>query len=104
MRRELTIEEKELAAAGYEHLEADKAAKAKGTDGKKDLGNVDITEHQLGFEKLALYFGTNIDPAAPNKSVGLSPSEASVRLARDGKNQLTPPKRKSALRKVSSLF
>ncbi|KAI0818674.1 aminophospholipid-transporting P-type ATPase [Irpex lacteus] len=82
MKREMTKEDKELAAAGYEHLEERKAkAKPGDTDG---LNNVDITEHKLAFDELQK------DPGA---SVGLTSEEAKARLARDGPNVLTPPKK-----------
>ncbi|KAG9007832.1 hypothetical protein FRB94_001731 [Tulasnella sp. JGI-2019a] len=97
MRRELTMDEKELANAGYEHLEADKAAKPK--PGEKDFEKVDITEHRLGFEQLSTELHANIDTVNPSKSQGLTTAEAAARLARDGPNCLTPPKKKSAFRK-----
>jgi sodium/potassium-transporting ATPase subunit alpha len=45
--------------------------------------------------------GTSINAGNPSASSGLTAEEAQARLARDGPNQLTPPKKKSALRKVS---
>lgn len=98
MRRELTKDEKELANAGYEHLEVDKAAKPK--PGEKDFEKVDIVEHRLTFDQLAAELHANIDTINPSKSQGLSTAEAAARLAREGPNCLTPPKKKSAFRKV----
>lgn len=98
MKREMTKEDKELAAAGYEHLEERKVkAKPGDTDG---LNNVDITEHKLAFDELQKVLDTHIDTKDPGASVGLTSEEAKARLARDGPNVLTPPKKKSALRKV----
>lgn len=93
LRRELTQDEKELANAGYEQLEAKKKAKA------LEDQSADITEHQQSPQQVAETLGTSINATNPSTSGGLSVSEAQSRLARDGPNQLTPPKKKSALRK-----
>ncbi|KAH9911673.1 aminophospholipid-transporting P-type ATPase [Epithele typhae] len=95
MKREMTKEDKELAAAGYEHLDQAKAD-AQG-DGKLD--DVDITEHKLAFKDLEAALDTTFDPKQPAMSPGLNADEAKARLGRDGANILTPPKKKSALRK-----
>ena len=110
MRREMTREDKELAEAGYEihHLHDEKDKKQSGGKGsgpnKKDteLGDVDIREHQLTFAALAAELQTSMDPKDASASRGLLATEVEARLARDGKNQLSPPKKKSALRKVGS--
>lgn len=96
MKRELTKEDKELAAAGYEHLEEQKAKD------KKEFDKVDITEHKLKFRAIEEAFNTEFDTKAPGSSHGLTEVEVKARLERDGKNILTPPKKKSALRKVRS--
>ncbi|TFK45629.1 aminophospholipid-transporting P-type ATPase [Heliocybe sulcata] len=96
MKRELTKEDKELAAAGYDHLHEDKDKKA--GDGAKGQ-DVDITEHRYTFDELGNELGTVIDVKEPEHSPGLTPEEAKTRLARDGPNILTPPKKKSAFRK-----
>lgn len=93
LRRELTKDEKELANAGYEQLEAKKKAKA------LESRPADITEHSLTPAQVAEAHGTSINLANPSASGGISAAEAQGRLARDGLNQLTPPKKKSALRK-----
>jgi hypothetical protein len=93
MKRELTKEDKELAAAGYHDIEEKKKK-----DGK-DFDNVDITEHKLEFAPLAEALKTSFDPKTPGASHGLTDAEAKARLAKDGRNILTPPKKKSALRK-----
>ncbi|KAI0648406.1 aminophospholipid-transporting P-type ATPase [Trametes meyenii] len=97
MKRELTKEDKELAEAGYEHLTQQKAHGQK--DGKAELDNVDIHEHQLAFDALQAELDTVFDPKDAGRSSGLSTDEAQARLSRDGPNVLTPPKKKSALRK-----
>lgn len=102
MKREMTKEDKELAAAGYEHLEEGKAKGKKGDS--SGLDNVDITEHALGFSELSKVLDANIDTKDPGVSYGLTSEEAKARLARDGPNILTPPKKKSALRKVCFIF
>ncbi|KAJ7577471.1 aminophospholipid-transporting P-type ATPase [Mycena floridula] len=96
MKRTITQEDRELAAAGYEHLE-EKKAKA-GTK-EADLTHVDIQEHRLSFPDLIKVLGTNIDTKQPGSSAGLTAAEAKIRLDRDGPNMLTPPKKKSAFRK-----
>ncbi|KAK7675862.1 hypothetical protein QCA50_021209, partial [Cerrena zonata] len=97
MKREMTKEDKELAAAGYEHLDEEKH---KGKDGDKaDLENVDIYEHSLSFTELGAALETTPDTKDPAQSPGLTNDEAKARLARDGQNVLTPPKKKSALQK-----
>lgn len=98
MKREMTKEDMELAAAGYEHLEELKTkAKTGGSDG---LDKVDIVEHHLNFDELRKELDTQIDAKDPGGSYGLTADEAKARLTRDGPNILTPPKKKSALRKV----
>ncbi|OCH88233.1 aminophospholipid-transporting P-type ATPase [Obba rivulosa] len=98
MKREMTKEDKELAAAGYEHLMEEKNTGKKGAAPSK-FENVDMHEHQLAFKELGLALGTDFDSKAPGNSHGLTAEEAKARLARDGQNVLTPPKKKSALRK-----
>lgn len=93
MKRELTREDKELAAAGYEHLEEKKGQ-------KPELQQVDITEHRLILADLHKTLETSFDAKVPEQSRGLTSEEAAARLERDGRNVLTPPKKKSALRKV----
>jgi len=94
MKRTMTQEEKDLAAAGYEHLHP--SAK----DPKLEETNVDIYEHKLTFEGLVDALKTNVDFKDPAHSFGLSTDEAKTKLHDDGPNVLTPPKKKSALRKV----
>ena len=94
--RTITKEEKELAAAGYGHLDTPKDPK---TDKE---AHVDIHEHSLSFDGLTNELKTNFDLKDPGHSFGLTSDDAKERLARDGPNMLTPPKKKSALRKVSS--
>jgi sodium/potassium-transporting ATPase subunit alpha len=96
MKREVTQEARELAAAGYEHLE--EKSKRGGQDAK--LEQVDIIEHQLSFAALEKTLVTSFESKNAGGSSGLSAEEAKLRLARDGRNVLTPPKKKSALRKV----
>lgn len=99
MKREMTKEDKELAAAGYEHLGEQKTRGKKGND---QLDSVDIHEHKLSFQELGPGLETSIDTKDPGNSFGLTTEEAKARLARDGYNVLTPPKKKSALRMVSN--
>jgi sodium/potassium-transporting ATPase subunit alpha len=95
IKRELTQEDRELAAAGYEHLEENKAKKE-----NSDINNVDIQEHRLSFKELGIAHNTSFDTKDPAQSAGLTSEDAKARLAHDGPNILTPPKKKSALRKV----
>lgn len=99
--RIMTQEDKELAAAGYDHL--DQAKKEGGKDGEDDkMGNVDITEHRLPILEVMEVLGTSFEVKDPAASLGLTVGEAGERLKRDGPNALTPPKKKTALQKVSS--
>jgi sodium/potassium-transporting ATPase subunit alpha len=95
MKRTLTQEEKDLAAAGYEHLHP-----SSNVNKDEKETNIDITEHQLDFDALVDTLKTNFDVKDPGHSFGLTADEAKSRLQRDGPNVLTPPKKKSALRKV----
>jgi sodium/potassium-transporting ATPase subunit alpha len=97
IKRQMTQEDKELAAAGYEHLEEQKAKSEKATKLDQD---VDLTEYRLPIADLGEALKTSIDIKEPSRSNGLTPEEATARLARDGRNVLTPPKKKSAFRKV----
>ena len=95
LRQHMTQEEIQLAAAGYEHLEQEK----KGKDDADD-SNVDIKEHQLSLVDLAETLKTSFEPKNPSASYGLTADDAATRLKTDGPNMLTPPKKKSALRKA----
>ncbi|KAL0577333.1 hypothetical protein V5O48_004657 [Marasmius crinis-equi] len=99
VKRTLTQEDRELGAAGYEHLEDSFAGKDAHGDSKSDQKQVDITEHAIPIDALGTQLNTEVDTKEPGNSLGLTEEEAKVRLARDGKNVLTPPKKKSALRK-----
>lgn len=94
IRRTLTQEQKELAAAGYADLEHPKEEK------DQDDSKVDIHEHRLPFDALVDEFKTSFDVQDPAHSLGLTTDESKARLQRDGPNVLTPPKKKSAFRKV----
>ncbi|KAF8655874.1 hypothetical protein AX16_002957 [Volvariella volvacea WC 439] len=97
MKRNLTQDEKQLAAAGYEHLDAQKI-KAK-MEEDPQANNVDIDEHRHTFSELEEALGTSIDIKDPSQSYGLTDDEAKARFEKYGPNVLTPPKKKSALRK-----
>lgn len=97
MKRNLTQEEIDLAAAGYEHLDEKKTKKG---SVPADINNVDIHEHRLPFADLEHALKTSIDVKEAVHSFGLSLQDASSRLQQFGRNVLTPPKKKSALRKV----
>ncbi|KAF8881938.1 aminophospholipid-transporting P-type ATPase [Gymnopilus junonius] len=96
MKRTMTQEEKDLAAAGYEHLQ--------NQDHKEEEKNFDITEHQLALASILDSLNTSFDTKDPSQSYGLTTDEAKTRLQRDGPNILTPPKKKSALMKAKRLF
>ncbi|KAF7974995.1 hypothetical protein HWV62_10595 [Athelia sp. TMB] len=93
MKREMTQEDKELAEAGYDHLTQQQKKD------KAEFENVDIQEHRLAYKDLGLALETSFDPKDPGQSPGLTAAEVQARLLRDGHNVLTPPKKKSALRK-----
>jgi len=96
LKRNLTQEEKDLSAAGYEHLDAN--AKQR----KLEEPNLDIQDHKLPLDALSETFTTSFDSKDPGHSIGLTAAEAKSRLELDGPNILTPPKKKSSLRKVKS--
>ena len=98
LKKTLTKEEKDLSAAGYEHLDAD--AKQR----KSEETNLDIHEHQIPLQALSDTVKTNFNLKDPGHSIGLTATEAGTRLEQDGPNILTPPKKKSALRKVNHFF
>jgi sodium/potassium-transporting ATPase subunit alpha len=102
LKREMTKEDKELAAAGYEHLEEHKAKKV--DKAAKLDEHVDVQEHRLSFSELEAALKTSINTKEPGASLGLTTEEASERLKRDGRNVLTPPKKKSAFRKVRPCY
>ncbi|KAJ3570119.1 hypothetical protein NP233_g4614 [Leucocoprinus birnbaumii] len=95
MRRTLTQEDRELAEAGYEHLEAAKQTKNSSSEGT----DVDISEHKLSFDGIASNLGASFDHKDASKSRGLTEQEAKNRLQSDGPNVLTPPKKRSAFMK-----
>jgi sodium/potassium-transporting ATPase subunit alpha len=95
MERTFTQEDRELAQAGYEHLDTSNQNKK---DSKDD--SVDITEHKLSFTSIESTLQITFDPKDASKSLGLTEQEAKNRLERDGPNILTPPKKRSALMKV----
>lgn len=97
MSRSMTQEARDLAAAGYEHLETEKAKPGATAVG---LTHVDIQEHHLPFSGVLDALQTSFDTKDAAQSVGLTSQEALNRLKRDGHNILTPPRKKSAARKV----
>lgn len=91
MKRELTQEDRELAQAGYDEAKQKKE--------KAEFENVDIQEHRLAFAELGAALESTFDAKDPGSSPGLTAEEVKTRIARDGLNILTPPKKKSAWRK-----
>jgi sodium/potassium-transporting ATPase subunit alpha len=107
MRRELTQEDKELSRANYDHLEKQKSHGEKGGDDDDEKGggganHADIREHRYTMEQLQDILKANFDSKNAPSSFGLTSEEAAARLARNGPNVLTPPKKKSAFQKASS--
>ncbi|KAJ7642253.1 aminophospholipid-transporting P-type ATPase [Roridomyces roridus] len=89
LKHTLTQDDKELAAAGYGHLEEKKAT---------EQTSVDIVEHKIPLSSLGDTLHTSIDTKDAGASHGLSADEAAERLKRDGPNVLTPPKKRSPFR------
>ncbi|KAF5349512.1 hypothetical protein D9756_009023 [Leucocoprinus leucothites] len=103
IKRTLTQEDRELAEAGYEHLETAKQKQTKNNSSEDT--DLDISEHNLSFDAIENTFGTSFDHKEAPKSRGLTEQEAKTRLQRDGPNVLTPPKKRSALMKfIDRLF
>lgn len=96
MKHTLTQDDKELAAAGYGHLEETKAG--------VEQANVDIQEHRVPLANLGETLVTSIDTKDPGSSHGLTAAEAAARLQQDGPNILTPPHKRSPFRQVSTFF
>ncbi|KAJ1546480.1 hypothetical protein HK405_007066, partial [Cladochytrium tenue] len=74
--------------------ETEKAAKPKSDKPgavKKEIGMV---EHMLNFEELKAKLSTTFNPDKPMESGGLTQAEAEKRLAENGPNSLTPPKKR----------
>ncbi|KAL0947648.1 hypothetical protein HGRIS_013735 [Hohenbuehelia grisea] len=94
MKRTITQEEKDLAAAGYEHLDEQRAKIS-----QSKLEDGDIQEHHLALSAIAEALDTSIDTKEPTASHGLTAEQAKFRLDRDGRNVLSPPKQKSAFQK-----
>jgi hypothetical protein len=61
-------------------------------------------EHKLPLDALADVLKTTFNAKDPGHSIGLTADEAKTRLEQNGPNVLTPPTKKSALRKVHLLF
>ena len=100
MMRALTQEERDLADAGYHHLNASEQTK----QDSSEPTNVDIQEHRLSLTAVADALDTSLDLKDASRSYGLATEEANARLERDGRNVLTQTKRKSALRKVRMML
>jgi hypothetical protein len=56
-------------------------------------GDYVSSDHLYDLPGLAAAFETSVNVAEPKKSRGLTAAEAAARLARDGPNVLTPPKK-----------
>jgi hypothetical protein len=56
-------------------------------------GDYVSTDHMYDLPGLAAAYETSVNAADPKKSLGLTVAEAAMRLARDGPNVLTPPKK-----------
>ncbi|TFK25780.1 aminophospholipid-transporting P-type ATPase [Coprinopsis marcescibilis] len=97
LKKSLTQEEMDLAAAGYDHIEQQKHGKAESASGAHAA--VELHEHKLPLIHLQGELKTSFDSEDPSRSLGLAIDEAQIRFQRDGANVLTPPKKKSALRK-----
>lgn len=80
------VKEKRKAKDEVELSDLDASSK------KKVSGSFQFVEHTQTLEQLAENFNTAIDTKKPQKSAGLTESEARSRLAKFGLNQLTPKK------------
>ncbi|KAI8614826.1 hypothetical protein BC830DRAFT_1169101 [Chytriomyces sp. MP71] len=70
---------------------AQASAPAKKQDDAKSLN---LTEHMLSIEEVAAKYSVAINEAKPADSQGLSAAEAAKRLAENGPNALSPPKKR----------
>ncbi|KAL0070553.1 hypothetical protein AAF712_002392 [Marasmius tenuissimus] len=70
MKRTMTQEDMELAAAGYEHLEEGFAGRDAKGESKDDDKQVDITEHAIPIDMLGTQLNTDMDPKEPGRLSG----------------------------------
>ncbi|KAJ3096027.1 hypothetical protein HDU97_006302 [Phlyctochytrium planicorne] len=66
-------------------------------DRKAEEAKLAITEHLMSFEELKTHLKTDFNPQRPLESKGLSEARAAEKLAQDGPNILSPPKKKPAI-------
>ncbi|KAJ2157890.1 hypothetical protein GGF46_004176 [Coemansia sp. RSA 552] len=76
----------------------DKVQAGEGSTGSK-AKSVDITEHLLSLEQVCTKYRVQVNAERPQDSQGLGAAQAAQLLAEHGSNTLTPPKKKSALKK-----
>jgi hypothetical protein len=81
-----------MAAAPKEEAAAVPSAAGDAKPGPK-RGDYVSTDHLYDLPGLAAAYETSVNAADPKKSLGLTAAEAAMRLARDGPNVLTPPKK-----------
>eukprot|EP00842_Homolaphlyctis_polyrhiza_P003646 jgi/Hompol1/4282/HPOL_007105-RA len=62
--------------------------------GQKVDQKVDLDEHLISIEDIQARYGVKLDTTKPVNSQGLSAAEAAKRLAENGPNQLSPPKKR----------
>ncbi|KAJ3181454.1 hypothetical protein HDU87_001062 [Geranomyces variabilis] len=67
--------------------------------GAKTEENLDISEHMLPIAEIQKKFSVVVTPEKPASSPGLSTAEAAKRLAEQGPNQLSPPKKRHPILK-----
>lgn len=80
MKRTITMEDKELAAAGYDHLDQH----AKHGPQRAEAAQVDIHEHGLALDALGDAFDTSFDTKDASHSLGLTSDEAKVNFFSSG--------------------
>ncbi|TPX60133.1 hypothetical protein PhCBS80983_g01998 [Powellomyces hirtus] len=81
-----------------EDTAAPKAKKELPADDKK-ADTVDIIEHLLSIDEIQKKYSVLVNPEKPASSPGLSTAEAQKRLAEQGLNQLSPPKKRHPILK-----
>ncbi|KAI9345029.1 hypothetical protein BDR26DRAFT_818675 [Obelidium mucronatum] len=64
------------------------------TDVPKKGKALSVTEHLMTISEVATKYNVSIDASKPQDSQGLTAAEAAKRLAENGPNQLTPPKKR----------
>ncbi|KAJ3298821.1 hypothetical protein HDU79_005193, partial [Rhizoclosmatium sp. JEL0117] len=88
----VATEQNPAAAASTSTVNTAVNAPAPKKDGKEKA--LSVTEHLLSIAEVAAKYSVSVNEAKPQDSQGLTAAEAAKRLAENGPNMLTPPKKR----------